>query len=274
MAMHMLQIDEKVSRIAQILARDAGGRGLLSGPVSAPVSELTASLAEAKRVLLLTGFPVRLPDGRTVGETDGPSGTANIAKAMEDSGAGVRVLTDAVCIRQVKAAAEARGCRTKPVTVPGEGQEAFFDGLLASFDPTHLITLERPGKARDGCFYNMRGGVIDHMVTDTGSLLKQALRRGVRTISVGDGGNELGMGALRTLIEERVPYGELICADEAADIALVSGVSNWWGWGIAAALSLIHGRDFLPSRKRKNRCCVQLLPPAAQTAALLGRKRP
>ena len=239
--------EEAARDIAEAVGRDPGGRGLLSGPIETPARRLAISLSEARRAVLLTGFPVRLPDGSFTGETDGPSGTANIARALEECGAVVTVLTDRTCLPQIAAALEARGCGSTALAIPEKGQKEFFENLFTDFRPTHLITLERPGKARDGSFRNMRGVVIDGMITDSDGIIPAARGNAAEIISVGDGGNELGMGALRPLIEERVPHGELICADEAADIALVSGVSNWWGWGIAAVLSVLHGKDLLPS---------------------------
>lgn len=239
--------EEAARDIAEAVGRDPGGRGLLSGPIETPARRLAISLSEARRAVLLTGFPVRLPDGSFTGETDGPSGTANIARALEECGAVVTVLTDRTCLPQIAAALEARGCGSTALAIPEKGQKEFFENLFTDFRPTHLITLERPGKARDGSFRNMRGVVIDGMITDSDGIIPAARGNAAEIISVGDGGNEMGMGALRPLIEERVPHGELICADEAADIALVSGVSNWWGWGIAAVLSVLHGKDLLPS---------------------------
>ena len=57
----------------------------------------------------------------------------------------------------------------------------------------------------------------------------------------------MGMGTFRREILAGVPHGELICTAEAADLTLASGVSNWWGWGIASLLSLELGRNLLPS---------------------------
>ena len=54
-------------------------------------------------------------------------------------------------------------------------------------------------------------------------------------------------GTFRREILAGVPHGELICTAEAADLTLASGVSNWWGWGIASLLSLELGRNLLPS---------------------------
>ena len=43
------------------------------------------------------------------------------------------------------------------------------------------------------------------------------------------------------------PSGDAICTKEAADLTLAAGVSNWWGWGMAALLSLHTGTSLLPT---------------------------
>ena len=93
----------------------------------------------------------------------------------------------------------------------------------------------------------MRGIELDDIVTDSQEILAVAGSFGAEIISVGDGGNELGMGNLREFVEKNVPFGDLICDSGISDITLTAGVSNWWGWGIAAVLSQLKGRDLLPS---------------------------
>jgi hypothetical protein len=57
---------------------------------------------------------------------------------------------------------------------------------------------------------------------------------------VGDGGNEIGMGALpRALIAQDVAHGESIACATAADHLIVAGVSNWGAWGLVAALAVL-----------------------------------
>ncbi len=246
-------------QITQALQWDPGARGLLSGPVPNYTEALLAQLKKLERAVLLTGFPVRCLDGRVAGESDGPLGIANIAWALEESGIEVEALSDSVCFPQLAAAMAARGCRTLPRAVPDSGQRIFFRNLLADFSPSHIITLERPGKAGDGHFYNMRGGVIDAMISDTDSIMEEARNIRAAIISVGDGGNELGMGALRPLVSERVFQGARICGAASADVAVISGVSNWWGWGIAAFCSLIQGKNLLPSPETEQKMLQALI---------------
>ncbi|MFR2410389.1 MAG: glutamate cyclase domain-containing protein [[Clostridium] symbiosum] len=67
-----------------IMRQDIGGRGLLPSLPASPLAETAAALSGAKRAVLLTGFPVRLADGSFIGETDGPSGTAAAAAALNE----------------------------------------------------------------------------------------------------------------------------------------------------------------------------------------------
>ena len=50
-----------------------------------------------------------------------------------------------------------------PKTIPA----AFIRNFLSDFRPTHFISLERPGKAADGHYHNMRGEIIDNMIADS-----------------------------------------------------------------------------------------------------------
>ena len=133
------------------------------------------------------------------------------------------------------------------IRLPEQNTDNFIRTFIRDAKPTHLISLERPGKAENGHYHSMRGEQLDDMITDSALFLSAAREAGATVISIGDGGNEMGMGTFRREILAGVPHGELICTAEAADLTLASGVSNWWGWGIASLLSLELGRNLLPS---------------------------
>ena len=231
----------------KIMKQDLGGRGFLGTLPTNPISETYETLKTASRVLLLTGFPVRLGEGKFIGETDGPSGTANLAHALTESGAEVLVVTDKASFRLLEAALQYRAPKAKIALLPDEDTEDFIKICIREFQPTHFVSLERPGKATDGHYHKMRGEYIDDMITDSALFLSEAKKSGAVTISIGDGGNEMGMGAFHDEVVANVPCGDVICAEEGADITLVSGVSNWWGWGIAALLSKQSGKTLLPT---------------------------
>ncbi|MDD3115444.1 MAG: DUF4392 domain-containing protein [Anaerovibrio sp.] len=234
-------------KLDEAMRFDPGHRGLLENAPANPVAELEESLKSVTGAVILTGFPVRLGLHNFAGETDGPLGAANLAFALESVGVPVWVLTDEEAYWIVNAALTERGCRCRPLMLPRYETDEFIAQQLDALKPSHVLTIERPGKALDGHYHNMRGGIIDPMFVDASSIIDSARQRGIATISIGDGGNEMGMGSLRTTIEKYVPHGENICAQEVSDIALISGVSNWWGWGVSAVLSRLHAKDLLPS---------------------------
>lgn len=60
------------------------------------------------------------------------------------------------------------------------------------------------------------------------------------TIAVGDGGNEIGMGALpRTLIAAHVEHGATIACVTAAQHLIVAGVSHWGAYALIGALAVV-----------------------------------
>lgn len=230
-----------------LLCQDLGGRGLISAVKELPLAQVRRSLAAAKRVVVVTGFPVDCAERGVRAETDGPLGAAHIAAALSQAGVSVQVVTDAVSAVVMQAVLNQRAPEAMLTVLPTNDPAAFSARLLQTFAPTHLIAIERPGKAADGHYHNMRGEVIDRMVTDSDTLFALAKAAGAVTIAVGDGGNELGMGSYAAAVKRFVPHGETLCAALAADYTLVSGVSNWWGWGIAALLSVTEQQCLLPT---------------------------
>ncbi len=236
------------SRIWQVMETDPGNRGLTRDLPRADLKKLGFSLLEAGEVFIISGFPVQRAGGK--GETDGPVGTANLAAVLEQIGKKVTVITDEPSCAAMLAGCSIYAPSAEVLCVPKNGAQAFCYGLLKHRKPTHVIAIERPGRGADGHFHNFRGEYIDDLLADTDLLLYD---KNTVTIGIGDGGNELGMGNFRDMIEQRVNHGEVICADAPADFTLTSGVSNWWGWGIRAVLSAITGRDLMPTDEQENK---------------------
>ena len=236
------------SRIWQVMETDPGHRGLTTNLPRADLRALGFSLLEAGEVFIISGFPVQFAGGK--GETDGPVGTANLAAVLEQIGKRVTVITDEASCAAMLAACSLYAPSAEVLCVPKNGAQAFCYGLLKHRKPTHVIAIERPGRGQDGHFHNFRGDYIDELLADTDLLLYD---KSTVTIGIGDGGNELGMGGFRSMIEERVSHGDLICADAGADFTLTAGVSNWWGWGIRAVLSAVTGHDLMPTDEQENK---------------------
>lgn len=104
---------------------------------------------------------------------------------------------------------------------------------------------EVPLEHRDAC-HNMRGVVIDDYTAPAHRLFEAASAAGaITTIGIGDGGNEIGMGALpwETLREalKGEHAGRIICRI-ATDFLILAGVSNWGAYALACAVAGLGGR--------------------------------
>jgi hypothetical protein len=79
----------------------------------------------------------------------------------------------------------------------------------------------------------------------------------IRTIGIGDGGNELGMGKVPwEMIRRNIAGGGLVACRVPTDYLLVCGVSNWGAYGLAAGVRWLRGaqRDaelFNPEHERE-----------------------
>lgn len=248
------------SQINKIVKHDAGGRGLSENAPNPDLGQLCRELMGGETFFIVTGFPV-LAAGK--GETDGPGGGANIARALLALEKRVVVISDFFSGAPVKAACDFYAPKAEYICLEKDSNNCME--LLHKYKPSHVIALERPGKAKEH-FYSMRGEVIDECLCDTEALFSGS---DAVTIGVGDGGNELGMGGLRDIISQCVKNGEHICAQQAADIILPAGISNWWGWGICAALSLAAGKPLLPDRDME----TELLRRVIATGAVDGMSK-
>ena len=61
----------------------------------------------------------------------------------------------------------------------------------------------------------------------------------ISTTSIGDGGNELGMGKVKEQVENHVKLGEQIACVVPSDYLVAAGVSNWGGYAIAVGLYVL-----------------------------------
>lgn len=134
--------------IDQLLTLDPGHRGIASFFLPGAAAAAAGALRGARRVLLVTGFCV--PPG--LPETDGPPGAAVLGRALRRLGARVRYVTDEPVVAPLAAVLEALD-EPADITVYDGGATA----LLARERPTHLVAIERPGRARSGDCLSARG---------------------------------------------------------------------------------------------------------------------
>lgn len=286
-------IDERLDRLVNL---DIGGRGvealyaaararLGKSPIGAAADKL-AQLADGATVVMTSGSVTRSWISPLIGENDGPAGLAAVARALYlAKRARLIVLAEETLHAPVGAILSAAGLYVLPLEAAGiasrEGSlaaatllpfttetsaaSAAAAKLLDELKPALLFSTERIGRNADGVYCNMRGrenGIgrarIDHV-------FDEALRRGIPTIAVGDGGNEIGMGAVADAVRTHVKFGDAragggagIGAVTSADVLVTAAVSNWGCNAICGALA---------ARLRDRR----LLHTPAMEAALLNR---
>lgn len=181
---------------------------------------------ERGAVFLATGFYVA-----GFAETDGPVGTLFLAKALKKLGFRPVILTDDFC----------KGF------FEGEGVEVLYMSLTADIDwcmetlgkftPVGLISIERCGENSVRDYANMRGVSI-RATTAAADLFFRIALGIVPTIGVGDGGNEIGMGNVADIIEEKLSLKPCVVT---VDELVIATVSNWGAYAIIAYLEKLTG---------------------------------
>ncbi len=229
-----------IRRIDALARRDPESRGFASFAETAHLHSAAAELLSGERVILVTGFGIR---SAMIGENDGPSGTLALADALRQLGKEVVLVTDKYSIDLLSAGAAVFGkpFPTRTLSLPQNEADREIEDVLTSFSPTQVVAIERPGTAADGHRYSMRGEMLDDLVPGADRLLEPPWPRPFRTIAIGDGGNELGLGSLRDALKGRVAHGELIFCATSADYVIPAGISNWGAFALVAALSLLAG---------------------------------
>ena len=265
---------------------DPAGRGLIASEAHRGVlcpghlAGAAVSLAAVPTpVAILTGFFI--PHGTPPApETDGPPGAVTLARVLRDMGREVVLVTDEPCAGGLAVTAAAGGVGDLEIaTVPLDDAPAWCADFLARRQNGdglgHLVAIERVGPShsdvslasqpresvvpledfqdrvpRDswGCCHNMRATVIDAWTADVsilfdrlGDFCPEAV-----SIGIGDGGNEIGMGAVAwEELVARLPgdHSVRIPCRIATDWNLLAGISNWGAWALSAAVAASCGRN-------------------------------
>ena len=180
-------------------------------------------------VLIGTGFPVV-----ETFETDGPVGAIAIYETLEKLGA-TPIL---ICDKPISQALAER-FRIYEIHV-GDDRRREYEAqhALTAFRPDAVISIERPGQAADGGYYNMRGESISEYTACFDNFMNLS---DCPTIAIGDGGNEIGMGKVTAALEDL----NIVPSTTTCDELIVTDVSNWGAYGIISFLSLWNQRDLL-----------------------------
>ncbi len=249
------------------MQRDEGGRGIrrLCRP-EGTLESVACNLRSAGRVTLLTGFPCLMQNPIPT-ETDGPSGTVAVARAllrlhdfreqairpaivMATDDCNGDVLSSCARIALPKAQGgenrSEKQCSWKveifpPLSKWTDAQQKRLE-RLADWSQ-HIFALERASASLDGNCYTMSKSIMGpELIAPFDQLFQADFRRqhpDYTTSAVGDGGNELGMGLVADEVKKHITNGETIASATPADLLLCASVSNWGGYAIAGALEIL-----------------------------------
>ncbi len=224
---------------------------------------LAAAVKPRDPVVLITG--AGSPPWLFAGETDGPLGLAALARTLALGwGAWPLIITEARSEAPIAATLAAAGvsllpedlARVRPTTAtlvpfptdPAEAARVAND-FLDRWRPAALVVIEKNSPNRADVIHSFSGTAWTPRVefARVEHLVAACRRRAIPTIGIGDHGNEIGFGLIEDTVRATVPFadvcrcpcGQGMAAAVATDIVIPASVSNWGGYGTAAALAIL-----------------------------------
>jgi hypothetical protein len=117
------------------------------------------------------------------------------------------------------------------------------------------------------CCHNASGRDISRFTAPAHLLFESVHQElpDVRTIGIGDGGNEIGMGKIPwTVIRANIAGGSKIACRVPTHHLIVCGISNWGAYGLALGTLLLRGKplpaDFVSQEKELLQKMIELGP--------------
>ena len=202
-------------------------RGALAPGYIARAAEHLRDLSGS--VIIGTGFPVT-----GTFETDGPVGAIALYQCLEALGASPMIACGPPLADSLAGEFAVLELRARDIATAR--REAIAE--LTRLAPAAVVSIERPGLAADGRYYNMRREDISERCFFFDPYLDEA---DCPTIGIGDGGNEIGMGNISAELAALDIHPSITRCDEL----VVADVSNWGAYGLIAMLATWADTDLL-----------------------------
>lgn len=193
---------------------------------------------------IVTGFYEIKP--QTI-ETDGPPGAWAIGHALSKLDRQVIFVSDQYCVPFLES--ETYGDESvEEFPIDGPTQSlAFANELLNQYKPSIVVAIERCSLTEKDRYLNMSGQDISEYTARLDSLFTEH----TDTVGIGDGGNEIGMGNLAEIIPTIAALPNEPSQTKTTHL-IIASVSNWGGYGLAAALSILAKKDLLPTSEEES----------------------
>ncbi len=292
--------------IDRIVSLDMGQRGMaglyeparaMAGePISAAAARPLSTLERGDTVILITGSLTRAGVSSAIAENDGPVGVASLARAITHGFNAIPLILvdeticdkmaaitrvagpNAVTREQARIAVETPRYTSVAVVEGGKIDDgearAHAAALIAETSPKAVISVERSGLTKDGTYRNARGEDYSEGRARLDHVVLEAAKAGIPTIGIGDGGNEIGMGAIPDAVAAHIPHGAVLCSEIATDILFPVGVSNWGCYAVTAALAIMTGNEDLIHTPDLERRLLEASPQIGLVDGTSGRLEP
>ena len=224
-----------------ILSNDQRGISELRDLVPADYCTRAAELilANTGTILITTGFYI-LSAGAA--ETDGPPGAIAIGVGLERLGYKVKYVADEHSSNLLRPyVAKSSDVIDFPITTLPKSVQ-YAEDILNTENPSVLISIERCAAAADGLYRNMR----DLDISDQTAKVDLLFDMHSKTIGIGDGGNEIGLGNVIDGVAKSETLVSYPTVSKVTEL-IIASVSNWGGYGLLAALSISTDKNVLPT---------------------------
>ncbi len=192
---------------------------------------------------IVTGAAV--PEHMPVGENDGPLGATVLANALMRCGHWVSIYTDSAVMGPLQALIERLDIDVPVIELrmnDRDQQEAIAEDIEVA------VAIERLGGNPNGIIYGATGVSRADFRCNVDHLFEFVTARGNPTLSIADGGNEIGFGKIYDALckalpehklEDVTPCGGGVYSVTPTDILVVATSSNLGAYGVVAALALL-----------------------------------
>ena len=196
-----------------------------------------------RHIGIVTGAAV--PNHMPVGENDGPYGAVVLAKALIFIGHRVSIYTDGMASAPLRSLIERYGIDVQVVEL--EMNDLKQQETIAA-DLEVVVAIERLGGNTNGINYGATGVSRADFRCNVDHIFRTATKLGKSTISIADGGNEIGFGKIYDALcekmpeynyKDRTPCGGGVYSIVQTDVLVVATSSNIGCYGVVAAIALL-----------------------------------
>ncbi|CDW91788.1 UNKNOWN [Stylonychia lemnae] len=278
------------NEIADIIQKDIGNRGIRNILPDDNYQEFQLAakkLVDSSKVAILSGFAC-IMDSEPHYETDGIAGAFAIAKCLLNMNKQVTLLFDAHSEPYMKEIIQLY-LQDMNTSLKGNLDSMFLECghnnlssdslqklqiISETFDA--IVSIERPSITISEKYLTMSAFDISHLSSAFDKHLfplvgEKKKNSNQHLISIGDGGNEVGMGKVQKLVIQHINNGEKIAANTYCDNLIVSDTSNFGGYALVYFVILGLVKMKLDSSQHKQLISLfpQFMQPLVKDIALV-----